>query len=383
MSGSSSSSSIDGGAWQELMGRDLRLKLLHSNNNHHHHKKNASIEVGDVVSFDWKGFILNLNGCDDDVVPDFSEEVPFTEQKHWIISMGNNEIEPALEMGIRFMKDGQEGIIVSNFRFCSGLKSFLPEQQTFPMYFLVKVNKVVKSECLANIEKNFCLEHGLSQKQIGNFYFGCDDGSGALYKKACRIYAGAADMVKEAKIIGPDSLEDIDSDLAQAALKLIIDCMNNVAMANMKVKEYKNAKDVCGQIIQFFDPNNLKALCRAAQAATLEGNFEEADAAVKAALSVDSSNSDVKRMERFYLKSKREYKARQKEMFTRMGSTFMSKTQKVKVENIGVLEDTPIESVDKKQLYVKYAIIFGALLTYFLVTYCMIRYRSHLRVDEL
>ena len=101
--------------------------------------------------------------------------------------------------------------------------------------------------------------------------------------------------------------------------------LNNIAALHLREKEYRKAKDAATQVIQL-DPYNLKALCRAAKAALMIGEFEECKMALDVAKdiveNVDTNEGytkkDVQRLKREYVTKKKEYKKLEKEIFAQM-----------------------------------------------------------------
>ena len=179
--------------------------------------------------------------------------------------------------------------------------------------FRVNVREVIKSTELTN---SLYISIGNEKKTLGNFYF-----SHQNYQKALRIYTAAADMIIEMKLHESNN----KSSLRVMATKLIVDCLNNVSFSQIKLGRYKNAKDTCGDVIQNWDKDNMKALCRAAHASILEGAFEEAGAAINAALSVNSEDKDAVRMYQLYRKRKHQYTEHERKLYSKMASAFVDK----------------------------------------------------------
>ena len=379
------------------MGKDLKLRIDSSSSS-------LGVDMGDVVKFHWVGYYYD-NSLDIENDTDFLSSKEFSKQKDWIITIGNGEVEPALEMGLRFMKCGQIGTILGHPKYCYGSNGLVDQKKNennvivVPancfVRFVVEVVNVLKPEEF-NGSHDLCMEHAIAQKGIGNFYFGhAGSENRSMHLKACRIYRGAVEMVKDAKIhelVVPIEKESSEcsiakSSLSESARHLIIDCLNNSAMTYMKLKEYRLVKDICGEIIQFYDKDNLKALCRATQAAIFDGNFEEAKAALEAALEVDYNHSDVKRVERFYIKSKRELKLRQKELYSKMGSSFASKPTGHNMSTETSITYTAIKeltSEDSKQQYFSTRMIGSiALLSFSLLSYIMYCLQSPPKKIEL
>ena len=386
--------------WKELMGKDLRLRINSSSN-----ASERDVEVGDVVKFNWVGYHYENSVIEDVDDIEHLKCVEFCTQEGWVITIGKGDVEPALEMGLRFMTCNQNGTIVGHPKYGYGMGGLSVQKKNSDtivvpsnsyVRFDVTLLSVIKSYELTG-NHSLCIEHALSQKQIGNFYFGhAGSTNRSLYMKACRIYCNAVEMLKDAKLhevessvedgLENDTNANFDSDLRFSAQKLIIDCLNNAAMANMKLKEYRLVKEICGEIIQFYDKDNLKALCRAAQASILEGSFDEAKVAVEAALDVDSKHPDSKRVERMYIKSKRNFKLSQKALFSKMGSSFVSKPKEVEVaketEGADIAPVSNVTAIEKSQF--PFCVTGGiTLVCYLILSYVMYRLHMLSKTSEL
>ena len=375
------SSNSDGYMWEDLMGQDLRLRM---DPQHENENDECCIEVGDIVTFDWTGYSL----CDDGQATLFCREV------NWMITVGSGEVEPALEMGIRFMNGIKRlGTIEAHSKYCYGRSGLMKKEKKAValnedqriddknstylvppecyVRYEVMVLDVRKASSLSSTSDDvdeinqFWLKYGLAKKRTGNFYFGfaqaANENAQAYYSKAGKLYSDCAEMVQgvlkqqceqeqklEGKVESAASVHvsshDVDTrnGFTKKLLQLVIDCLNNAAMVNIKLGNFQKAIDVCAEVIDKYDHENMKALCRAAQAACLKDSFEEAEVAIKVALSIDVGTGrphpDAQRMERFYLKTKRAFKTKQKELYSKMGSSFSAITAAEKDAGVSVGE---------------------------------------------
>ena len=112
---------------------------------------------------------------------------------------------------------------------------------------------------------------------------------------------------------------------------LVVDSLNNISALHLREKEYKKAKDAATQAIQL-DPYNIKALCRAAKATLMVGEYDECKEVLKSAEEivehevVDCSKNgfssiDIQRLKRELKQKRREQKKLEKEIYSQMLSS--------------------------------------------------------------
>jgi hypothetical protein len=325
--------------WQKLMGDDLQMKVIKSEKLQFGGDQAAAeeIEPKDTVLIDVVGRFAETKDMTDGPI--------FQQVKGWLVVVGDGDVLPAVEMGIRFLKSGQTGLIWSHSKFAMGpgIRTYqpptsatttkipaveTPSSYTLPphsnvMYEVTVAQKVMDT---SRLNPYFTIQKALTRKNIANDIFQNEwkvqsntltnsqpsDAGGEEAEKttdetaaapttplppsttepdvtmamsrAIRLYQKAAkDM--EALLQGT-YFASVEAEHPQRiqARQLMLDCLNNIIAVHMRSEDYHPAKQAAIQVLQH-DAKNLKALLRAAKAALLDpaSTMEEAAAALQAA----------------------------------------------------------------------------------------------------
>jgi len=109
---------------------------------------------------------------------------------------------------------------------------------------------------------------------------------------------------------GPTALSDEDKALAIALL-------NNCAMARLKLGDAMPAKFDCTKVLQY-DPKNVKAMFRRAQAELALHNFKACVEDATATLELDPSNKEAELLKRKAAEAEKKEKKQEKAMYSKM-----------------------------------------------------------------
>jgi hypothetical protein len=306
----------------------------------------------------------------------------FFEARDWLVVVGDKDVVPALEMGIRFATVGTRGKqkywVWSTSKYVHGphgpYSSRIRRQSNDApnnVLYEIQVRRIVSEAERDTLA--FSLASAQSKKDIGNYVYQHEwpsapssdgetlgdtevlpsaTGDAQLhfqmqleyaYQRARSLYhrggqlaesvIQAVDEMRHAKQ-GEQSEEDetgvlIEEDEETKALydnsvAVFIDCGNNMIATHLRAKQYHAAKEAAVNLLSKY-PNNIKALTRAAKAALLDpaSSFEEAEAALSAAeQQIKDDNSleqdALRKLRRDLTKRKQSYKQQQKEMMARM-----------------------------------------------------------------
>ena len=277
----------------------------------------------------------------------------FHEAKDCLIVIGEKYVNPALEMGVRFMHKGQSTVLWSHSKFAYGLSTRKWDGYELPPNSNVRYEITVKNIFSPKEESTdpdgFQLKLAMSKKLIANDMF-----KNELYnntnqiseQRALRMYSKAADEMlhllqthgsrKEKE--GADYKEEEHKETTKQASDIMLDCLNNVVAVYLKAKKYHEAKEAAVKVLTH-DPSNFKALLRAARAAMLDpaGTYEESDAAIAAAEQVveerNLDDKDVRKLRQELKQKKQEYKKRKKEMMARMTKELKPKEKSMEEES--------------------------------------------------
>ena len=347
------------------------LQIISQDNSPHIH-----VEAHDAVVVDFIGQCASDRDDDTGTI--------FHNVKDWIIIVGDKEVTPALEMGVRFMKQGERAVVYSHSKFAYG-----PLQRRYGSYELpphsnvtyhIHVKSVISSDETIG-SASFQLELAKNKKNIGNDVYANEWSDGQGENKVLMLYKKAGDAMSN--ILGGDILQE-------EAKEVLIDCLNNTSAVHMRTKHYGKAKEAATQVL-IHDPNNIKALLRAAKAAMLDPScsFDESNAAIHAAEEVDTDNVDVKKLRAEIQRRQRDYKIKSKAIMAKMSQAMkvqeitevktttepseINMEQKEVVEVINPRGDTEEELDRKAQKWVSYMPFFVQfvilIISYFWLSY--------------
>jgi FKBP-type peptidyl-prolyl cis-trans isomerase len=246
---------------------------------------------------DSSDFVANVKAAEAKKLDDsnYDDGPIFHEANGWLLVIGEKDVVPALEMGIRFMRLGETAMIRSHSKYAYG-----PGQRdwktsngkyTLPANALVQYTVTLKNIVpSAELEsRSFKLKLCQSKKLIGNDIYNNDHISSDnpyARSRALQVYQRSADMLTHL-LLHHDSesnVDEVDSLDAEAARECLLACLNNIAAVHMRCQSYHAAKEACVAVLER-GSTNVKALLRAAQAALLDpaSSYEEVDAAIEAA----------------------------------------------------------------------------------------------------
>lgn len=289
--------------------------------------KGRECQPQDAVVIDFVGRLANNRDDEDGPI--------FQEANDCLIVVGEKFVCPALEMGVRFMHVGQRAVIWAHSKFAHGLSTRKYNGFELPPNSNVRYEIVLKSIYSPEEESadpdGFQISLALSKKQLANDIFKNElsSSSSGGEQRALRLYSKAAEemlhLIQSYKTNkeGDASNEDDREKKREQAYEIMLDCLNNIVAVHMKSKNYHEAKESAVKVLSQ-DPNNFKALLRAARAAMLDpsGTYEEAELALVAAEEVVKSkeldDKEIRKLRAELRQQKQQYKKRQKDMATRM-----------------------------------------------------------------
>jgi FK506-binding protein 8 len=285
---------VDG--WATLMGEDVRLKNLSC--------PNPQSETASVQSDVCCSLTMSAVGEDGEAGP------VLYSLDNAIFRIGAGDTIPALELGLRYSRLGDEFLLRTSSKFAYGAKGLvLNNQQIVPPDSNLELRVTVHSitEAIPPAEMNEQqIEHELNlRKAAGNRLLAEGEPQRAL-----RCYGQCLKM-----------LEGSELDMTRPELtnvrKLIIDMLNNTAMVHLQMQEYKKAKESCISVLEI-DPDNVKALYRAGKAAIYTADYDEAEAALQKAMALAPNDPKIVSEYRERKKRERAYNENSKQMFKSM-----------------------------------------------------------------
>eukprot|EP00538_Stauroneis_constricta_P006593 CAMPEP_0119547534 /NCGR_PEP_ID=MMETSP1352-20130426/1632_1 /TAXON_ID=265584 /ORGANISM="Stauroneis constricta, Strain CCMP1120" /LENGTH=431 /DNA_ID=CAMNT_0007592481 /DNA_START=77 /DNA_END=1372 /DNA_ORIENTATION=- len=313
--------------WKELMGQDMLLKILSSNKDA---TDKEELEHGDTV-------LINLIAR---IAPDSSSSIDDDDKiiqkvNGWLIGIGDTDVLPAIEMGIRFMQVGQTGRIWSNAKYAWGPgrrtygKSVVLEPNTNVMFDITITQRVVDT---SRLNPYFPIQRAITRKAIANDIFEHEFSSNTNLQeqqnensmsipRALRLYKKVTEDMTTLSNGTYFAQQPDDHPQRKQVQQLIVDCWNNISVVEMKQGNYHAAKEACVKVLEQ-NSKHIKALLRVSRACLLDSSstMEEAKAALDAASAEITyknpiEEKELKRLMVLYKKKMQEYKQQSKAMF--------------------------------------------------------------------
>lgn len=147
---------------------------------------------------------------------------------------------------------------------------------------------------------------------------------------------------KGAKFVEHDSSFSEDEKKQSKALKVVVN-LNNAA-CKLKLKDYKQAVNLCTKVLEL-DSRNVKALYRRAQAYINLSDLDLAEMDIKKALEVDPDNRDVKLEYRTLKEKMKEFNKKEAKFYGNMFAK-MTKLSHMETEKAEVKQDAGSMVVD-------------------------------------
>ncbi|KAL6634324.1 hypothetical protein ACP70R_026995 [Stipagrostis hirtigluma subsp. patula] len=220
-----------------------------------------------------------------------------------------DQVIEGLDQAVLGMKKGEVALVTIPPEHAFGANETQQDLAVIPpnssVYYeveLVSFDKEKESwDMKDNAEK---IEAATKKKDEGNVWFKM-----GKYARASKRYGKALNFVEY------DS--SFSEEEKQLSKPLKVSCKLNNAACKLKLKDYKEAKELCTEVLEL-DNTNVKALYRRAQAHTHLVDLDLAEEDIKKALEIDPENRDVK-MEYRRLKEKvKEYNRREAKLYGNM-----------------------------------------------------------------
>lgn len=241
--------------------------------------ESPEIKVGDAVLVDFT--VHQANDKD-------QRDGPICQKAtSWLVIVGQNEINDALDISLTHMQNHQTALVWSTAKFAFG-----PHKRTFPAgnenytlppdsSVLYHITRVMKVKDTSRLNPYFTLQKTTTRKNIANDLYVCEWPQ--RKDRALRLYEKAAKDME--LLVDGTYFQQVGTDHPQykEARQLMIDSYNNILALHMRAKQYIPAKQAGATLLKT-DPRNLKALLRLAKVAMMDpkATLEEADSAIQA-----------------------------------------------------------------------------------------------------
>ena len=321
-------------------------------------------ELHDYLVIHYDCHFSNKEGSTHDESKEFIEEqfnkkdldessgfVRLMEENKRLIKLGNGDVTQGLELAARFLSLGQCAIVKCHAKYAHplGRKNDCNEKGScdLPCNKNVIYRVYLQSIKPSKEDQSYSFRFKLAKqlKAAGNDYYKFewtnneDGGIGKIksikaYNEASRELASLLKDIKDDTDSGTEqcNLEEAKR-IGSEALSLLVDCYNNIAAVQLRAKDYVKVKEAAAEAIKL-DPNNIKALCRAAKASMCTGAFEECQMALDAANEIDGSSKDVQKLKSEFEHRLKLYQKREKDMYAKMlGGKGREKEKKIQMDN--------------------------------------------------
>ncbi|KAG9455803.1 hypothetical protein H6P81_000311 [Aristolochia fimbriata] len=230
------------------------------------------------------------------------EEEPFE------FKVDEEQVISGLDLAVATMKKGEFAIVKVDPEYGFGNEEIKRDLAVVPpnsdLYYeieMVNLTKVKESWDMKPEEK---IEYAGKRKEEGNVYFKAGN-----YKRASLRYDMAA------KYVEFDSTFDQDQKKIGKFFK--VSCNLNNAACKLKLKEYREAANLCSKVLAL-ESENLKALYRRAQAYTEVKDMDLAELDLKKALEIDPENGEAAQLLEKVKKLQVYYDKKDSKMFSNM-----------------------------------------------------------------
>lgn len=264
--------------------------------------------------------------------------------------IGDGDVCPGIELALRSLVAGQRARLHCAARFAfgsNGRPAVRDGDRTLPsnidVIFEIELLNIGNGLPLASLSVHERIDEAQRKRTIGNDFFAYRE-----YRKSTHCY-GAALKALDGILADFSATDD-----TATTIKLMVDCGNNLAMAYIKLSEYKQAENACIAVLQL-DEDNVKALYRVGIVAYMQDKFKEAHLAFQKVFAIDPQNKAA-RLEYLALRRReKEYLAKESKMMKQMGAHMFNKpsTSEHKALSVSRVEDKEViieeKSIDNEE----------------------------------
>eukprot|EP01135_Chromosphaera_perkinsii_P010806 Nk52_evm1s2241 gene=Nk52_evmTU1s2241 len=240
--------------------------------------------------------------------------------------VGEGDVIMGLDLIAPFMHKGEIMLVKCDARYAYGelgLEPDIPPSTTILLE--AELIDFEEKKDVADMTLSERLSTGMAKKERGNNLF-----NRALYEQAINAYSKGIEFMVFPETFDEDNSEEVEvlENLKDTKVK----CMNNLASALVKVKDYKKALQVCEDVL-VIDSESVKALFRKGQAHLAINEYDEARAFLKRAVSLEPSNQEIRdEFEKAKLKefaSKKKQKKIYSKMIGSLNGTYLSNDETI------------------------------------------------------
>uniref|UniRef100_A0A3B3ZT89 peptidylprolyl isomerase n=1 Tax=Periophthalmus magnuspinnatus TaxID=409849 RepID=A0A3B3ZT89_9GOBI len=186
-----------------------------------------------------------------------------------VFVIGEGDVSQALEEGVLSMQKGEITLLLADSQYTYGHLGRQPDIPAWaPLLYQLQLSDVRQKADPQTLPIAERIRIGNHKRERGNFYFQREE-----YNRAARAYCMGLEQ---------DEIKDYR-----------LKCLNNLAMAQLKLEQNEEALKTCDEALQL-DPHNVKALFRSGKVLLSDkGQYKEAMELLKRALKLEPSTKGL------------------------------------------------------------------------------------------
>jgi len=296
--------------WIEILGNDTLKKKIKK------HGTGENLEKGQQVRMKYTLMLSSGTIVDENV------ELTF--------QLGDGEVIDAIDLTANLAKVGEVYEALSQSRFGYGVLGRPPQiGPNSSLLILVEIIQAEDTPKISDMEEKERVNIGDRKRKIGNDHFARQD-----FQRASRNYTSAC------KYLDPPSYE-VKGDPSAETRDLQAKTWCNLALSELKAGNLGNGIQAANRALEI-DPKNTKALYRKGKLLEQKGELEEAEKALKRAVSIEPESPGCKQFLKELTKKIASQKKKQQQMYKKMLNLEEEEKDK-KMTSFGEKETTWLE----------------------------------------
>uniref|UniRef100_A0A3B3ZTW6 peptidylprolyl isomerase n=1 Tax=Periophthalmus magnuspinnatus TaxID=409849 RepID=A0A3B3ZTW6_9GOBI len=195
-----------------------------------------------------------------------------------VFVIGEGDVSQALEEGVLSMQKGEITLLLADSQYTYGHLGRQPDIPAWaPLLYQLQLSDVRQKADPQTLPIAERIRIGNHKRERGNFYFQREE-----YNRAARAYCMGLEVINVFNFAEQDEIKDYR-----------LKCLNNLAMAQLKLEQNEEALKTCDEALQL-DPHNVKALFRSGKVLLSDkGQYKEAMELLKRALKLEPSTKGL------------------------------------------------------------------------------------------
>ena len=322
------------------------ILLLRLNNNDNDNDKEMA-ELGAIITFSYRTYLLN------EVLPSstssstsssslnkmtLSKEIEYCDNIK--AQIGEMDVVPGLELAIRYGHIGDHFKVRVSHRFVYGPAGRInanDSNNNIPpdsnLEYDVSIHNIIFNPDSCSVQDAISL-----RKECGNRWFSYNE-----FNKAAFSYSKGVKIAETA-------LSDNDTN-HEAIQTLYVACLNNLAACHLSTAQFSKAKEICIQVLEM-EPENIKALLRAARTSLALHDYDECDLCLQTVLKLEPNNEQAAIEFKKLKKAKHDYKINANNMAMKMAKSIFTppKTNIKQINKSSTITDDNDKNIDSANI---------------------------------